>query len=260
MEDGREPSIRQVYLRRLSLDLSKQRPDLFPFPILQFVEEVSKIFLMTEIELTHWYHLMNTYFIKLDGEERFSAESVRLFFFQTAMFVKRYMLTSPESHLAQQIEAIEEYIKTYHYSNFDKVYGIFDREDEYLLDPSAPAELPYEKRSCLAALKSKDVNRIFSILRKPLERDQRSNIVDYNWHVDKILKNSQSYNKSDQAVIATLVRKRAKNHPVYAYKGKSLPMPEQVPRRKPTKTLQVRQVRRRSSIDEKGALAQRPNE
>ena len=58
-------------------------------------------------------------------------------------------------------------------------------------------------------------------------------------------------------MIATLVRKRAKNHPVLAYKGKSLPMPESVPRRKPTKTLQVR---RRSSVDEKGAPAQRANE
>lgn len=197
MEDTREPSIRQLYLRRLSLEISKERPDLFPFPVLQNIEEVSKIFLMTEIELTHWYHLMKTYFVKLDGEERFSAESVRLFFFQTAMFVKRFMLTSPESALAQQIEAIEEYIKTYHYSNFDKVYGVFDREEEYLLDPKSPAELPYEKRSCLAALGSIDMNRIFNALRKPLERDRRSNIVDYNWHVDKILKNSQSYNKSD---------------------------------------------------------------
>ena len=81
MEDGREASIRQIHLRRLSLELVNSRNDLYPFPILQFVEETSKVFLMSEIELAYWYHLMNTYFVKLDGEERFSSESVRLFFF-----------------------------------------------------------------------------------------------------------------------------------------------------------------------------------
>lgn len=41
----------------------------------------------------------------------------------------------------------------------------------------------------------KDLNHLFSKIREPFETDYRENIVDYNWHVDGILKNSQSYNK-----------------------------------------------------------------
>jgi len=33
---------------------------------------------------------MKTYLTQLDGEARFSSESVRLFFFQSAMFVKKF--------------------------------------------------------------------------------------------------------------------------------------------------------------------------
>jgi hypothetical protein len=32
-------------------------------------------------------------------------------------------------------------------------------------------------------------------LKSPFETDSKKNIIDYNWHVDGILKNSQSYNK-----------------------------------------------------------------
>lgn len=32
-------------------------------------------------------------------------------------------------------------------------------------------------------------------MRAPFETDEKSNIIDYNWQVDGILKNSQSYNK-----------------------------------------------------------------
>lgn len=32
-------------------------------------------------------------------------------------------------------------------------------------------------------------------MRAPFQTDERANVVDYNWQVDGILKNSQSYNK-----------------------------------------------------------------
>lgn len=32
-------------------------------------------------------------------------------------------------------------------------------------------------------------------MRQPFQTDSKENVVDYNWHVDGILKNSQSYNK-----------------------------------------------------------------
>ena len=35
------------------------------------------------------------------------------------------------------------------------------------------------------------------MLKQPFETDLKSNIIDYNWHVDGILKNSQSYNKEN---------------------------------------------------------------
>jgi len=53
----------------------------------------------------------------------------------------------------------------------------------------------YERFSYLRGLKIRDLQVIFLKLRQPFETDIRSNIIDYNWHVDGILKNSQSYNK-----------------------------------------------------------------
>jgi succinylglutamate desuccinylase len=45
------------------------------------------------------------------------------------------------------------------------------------------------------------INKIFKKLREPFETDEKSNIIDYNWHVDGILKNSQSYNKEPEMII-----------------------------------------------------------
>ena len=72
---------RQVYLRRISLNLVKHRNELFRFPILQFVEETAKIMLMNEFELLYWYHLMKTYLKHIREGINFSKDSVRLFFF-----------------------------------------------------------------------------------------------------------------------------------------------------------------------------------
>ncbi len=53
----------------------------------------------------------------------------------------------------------------------------------------------YERFSYLKNLKISKLNKLFRKLREPIESDKRANIIDYNWHVDGILKNSQSYNK-----------------------------------------------------------------
>lgn len=92
-EELKEIANRQVHLRRLSLHILKHREDLYPFPILEFVEETSKVLLMNELELVYWYHLMKTYLTRLDGDARFTRESVRLFFFMSAMFVKKFILS-----------------------------------------------------------------------------------------------------------------------------------------------------------------------
>ena len=47
--------------------------------------------MLQEIELIYWYHLMKTYLSKLNGEARFSEESVQLFFFQAGVFVKKFL-------------------------------------------------------------------------------------------------------------------------------------------------------------------------
>ena len=81
LEEAKEIANRQICIRRISLKLVARRASLYTFPILQYVDETSKILLMNEIELVYWYHLMKTYLTKLDGEEKFTEESVRLFFF-----------------------------------------------------------------------------------------------------------------------------------------------------------------------------------
>lgn len=48
--------------------------------------------MLEEIELVYWYHLMKTYLYKLNGEARFTEESVQLFFFQAGVFVKKFLL------------------------------------------------------------------------------------------------------------------------------------------------------------------------
>jgi len=50
----------------------------------------------------------------------------------------------------------------------------------------------------LSKINVKKLHRIFKAMRTPLEVDKKSNIIDYNWHVDGILKNSQSYNKESE--------------------------------------------------------------
>ncbi len=66
-----------MFLRRIGLQLVKITKDsnvkeekkkkdsdnefLFKFPILEYVEEVSKIMLLSELELTYWYLVLQKY-------------------------------------------------------------------------------------------------------------------------------------------------------------------------------------------------------
>ena len=110
--------------------------------------------LINEFEILYWFHLMRKYLqilCKVPTKNNFTSDSVRLFFFQTAMFVKRFLYKSQEirgflgsgspfknskSRFKDQIESIEAYIKTYHYSNFDEVYQQFDKKERYLINPN----------------------------------------------------------------------------------------------------------------------------
>lgn len=49
--------------------------------------------------------------------------------------------------------------------------------------------------SLLGDLTIKDLHDKFCELKQPFQTDSKENVIDYNWHVDSILKNSQSYNK-----------------------------------------------------------------
>ena len=40
----------------------------------------------------------------------------------------------------------------------------------------------------------------FNEMRSAFQTDAKENVIDYNWHVDGILKNSQSYNKDSKNV------------------------------------------------------------
>lgn len=150
--------------------------------MLQFIEEAAKIMLINEIELLYWYHLMVTYLEQLDDNANINYESIRLFCFLSGMFVKKFLFqyqklkglvgdNSPfifsKDKLEEQIVSIEAYIKAYHYSNFDKVYRTFDREDKLLLDSQfqgnyaiiqqATEQDNYESFSYLAKLKLRDL-------------------------------------------------------------------------------------------------------
>ena len=92
LDEGKEIPFKHVILRRISKRLVDKREDLYRFPILEYVTDTSKILMLEEIELIYWYHLMKTYLSKLNGEARFTEESVQLFFFQAGVFVKKFLL------------------------------------------------------------------------------------------------------------------------------------------------------------------------
>lgn len=75
---------------------AQEREFLFKFPILEYVEEVSKIMLLNEMELTYWYLVLERYLTSLaqlvEDVREITANQIRIIFFQTAMFVKQFLL------------------------------------------------------------------------------------------------------------------------------------------------------------------------
>ena len=61
------------------------------------MEETSKIMLINEMELLYWYDLMKKYLSKIADNEDFSGEKVKLFFFESAIFVKRFLFQTQTS-------------------------------------------------------------------------------------------------------------------------------------------------------------------
>ena len=72
-------------------------------------------------------------------------------------------------------------------------------------DDTTSTQAPYEAQSYLQNLSSAKLNKLLMKLKKPLETDQRGNIIDLNWSVDWIMKNSQSYNKETGAITANQI-------------------------------------------------------
>lgn len=66
-------------------------PDLYKFPILQYIEETSKILLINEYELLYWFNFMTYYLGEVKQNANFNSEMIKLFFFQSAMFVKKFL-------------------------------------------------------------------------------------------------------------------------------------------------------------------------
>ena len=72
-------------------------------------------------------------------------------------------------------------------------------------DDATSTQPPYEAQSYLQNLSSAKMNKLLMKLKRPLETDQRGNIIDLNWSVDWIMKNSQSYNKETGAITANQI-------------------------------------------------------
>lgn len=244
--ERKELPIRQVYLRRIGKRLARIRVGgqqafnetkdenseyegdtgsefLYRFPILDYVQEISKIMLMNEFELLYWLDLLERYLIGMSADrhcvEDLNPTSVRLLFFFAAMYVKRFLFHYQKNDnlsdyvtgkRLNQITCIMAYVKAYHYSNFDEVYPEFDRNTNVLIDEQflhlfrgreqQPGE-NFETFSYLKNLKMNDIHRKFFQMRSPLQTDSITNVIDYNWQVDVILKNSQSYEKPGRVKI-----------------------------------------------------------
>lgn len=98
--------------------------------------------LLNELELLYWYHALKTFLKRVNGDPHFTYDSLRLFFYQCGVYVKRVLLTQMQLRLANYpssklllsrvdsetivIASIQAYIRAYLYENFDRVYSEFD--------------------------------------------------------------------------------------------------------------------------------------
>ncbi len=197
-EERKEYPCKLIMLLRIALRLRNLREEMYKFPLQEYVQETSKILLINEYECAFWYHLMKTYLTRVNGDAVFTMESVKLFFFQSAMFVKYFLhhralqTQRPFFSLINEseqtkLQSIEAYIKAYHFTNFDDVYASFDRDTNYLLSPdhdsatSSMSSGTYESRCYLINLRLAKINRIMKKLRQPIETDEKRNLIDYNW-------------------------------------------------------------------------------
>jgi ABC-type oligopeptide transport system substrate-binding subunit len=60
------------------------------------VEEASKILLLNEFELLYWFNILVNYFTQYSQDDKaveaITAKTVRLIFFQTGYFIKRFLM------------------------------------------------------------------------------------------------------------------------------------------------------------------------
>lgn len=67
---------------------------------------------------------------------------------------------------------------------------LLDNEYDDLKHIDLSGDSKYESMSFLSNLKMSTIHRTFQDLRVPFQIDKNENVIDYNWHVDGILKNS----------------------------------------------------------------------
>ena len=160
LQDQDDIRSKLVIHRRIAHRITILRDDLYKYPILEFVQDTSKTLLFQEVELLYWYHALKTFLKRVNGDPRFNYDSLRLFFYQSGVYVKRVLLKqiriklekNPTSKLLQKrvasetlvIASIQVYIKAYLYENFDLVYSEFDFGTEYL-HQRHPGNLKYLK-------------------------------------------------------------------------------------------------------------------
>jgi hypothetical protein len=101
LQDEEDFKGKVVILRRIALNINTLRDDLFKYPILEFVQETSKTLLLHELELIYWYHVLKTFLKRVNGDPGFNYDSLRLFFYQSGVYVKRVLLVQLKLKLAK---------------------------------------------------------------------------------------------------------------------------------------------------------------
>jgi len=92
LQDEEDFKSKMVILRRIAHKINSLRDDLYKYPILEFVQDTSKTLLLHELELLYWYHTLKTFLKRVNGDPRFNHDSLRLFFYQSGIYVKRVLL------------------------------------------------------------------------------------------------------------------------------------------------------------------------
>eukprot|EP00347_Sterkiella_histriomuscorum_P001818 403370560 len=186
---------RQIHLRRLAQELLIEIPEIYKYPIYNYVEDCAKHLLINDIELLNWYEIILQLFSQFENQlSSMKQLQIRVLIYQAGRIIKRIY----KSDLA---ESIDTYLSNFQFTNFKELFNVGGTSLQKGSGSTSNRNLQlYFSQYDFQASTLQTMNQNFNKLRRPLEVEESQNFLNYNWIVDNILKNSTPYetNKDTQ--------------------------------------------------------------